>query len=150
MRDLYEDESEGEVKNFYYVNGTQNNYTINMGEYSSLKIFGDGKNLLDFGDEISVSAECPPELETNKAKEIFSKLRKAKILDENNMPTDLSLAQCGVLASIVSSKLGVKWPWKTFGDYWKMNKETLRSSATSGFKQEKIGVFIDKINNALC
>lgn len=50
-------EDNKEVKNFYYVKGNQNNYTINIGEHSSLKLFGDGKEILDIGKIMDDSEE---------------------------------------------------------------------------------------------
>jgi len=111
-----------------------------------------GKKLPDLGKQNSETINVQRRegvLSTEQAEAIWEKLRKKKIVDENNRPNGLSMAQSGVLASIIADRLGIDYPWKTFGDYWDTNKETLRKASYDGYKQAQMSKFIEKINDAL-
>ncbi|MDO4160421.1 MAG: hypothetical protein Q4D41_08195 [Prevotellaceae bacterium] len=71
----------------------------------------------------------PCKLSTPEAKAMLDKLRAARLLDDNYMPTSrVSLAQKGIIASSLADRLGIRDLWKTFGDHWGVKKETLRSA----------------------
>lgn len=99
-----------------------------------------------------VPAEAPPIpacLDTPEAHELLQRLVQAGYVDEAWQPCGLSIAQRGVLASLVAQELGIAHTWKTFGSLWGMNPESLRAKYNEGINQERMGDFIALINKWL-
>lgn len=93
--------------------------------------------------------KLPDELNTPEAIEILNKLQEHDYLDDRYQPKRMSISEKGVLASLLSDKLGVNQPWVTFGELWNMNKETLRKGNSKGMDQKSIERFIEKIKDVI-
>lgn len=151
------DKKEHDVKNYYYVNGPQNNYTINMEGNASLKIFSNGKNTVEVDESLSHTQNqslCQTQTQCHsfsspEADSLFASLRNANILDENNMPINLSWAKKGVLASEIAQRLGIQNTWAELAKLWNVNKSSLRSGYNYGLKQSEMGDYIKKLRELL-
>lgn len=86
---------------------------------------------------------------SDEALRLFGKLRKAGLLDQNNMPNSLSLAQKGVLADEIARRLNISHTWVEFSKLWKINPETLRCANTKAKKQSNIEEFRKQVKKAL-
>lgn len=93
--------------------------------------------------------KLPDELNTPEAIEILNKLQEHDYLDDRYQPKRMSISEKGVLASLLSDKLGINQPWVTFGELWNMNKETLRKGNSKGMDQKSIERFIEKIKDVI-
>lgn len=93
--------------------------------------------------------KLPDELNTPEAIEILNKLQEHDYLDDCYQPKRMSISEKGVLASLISDKLGINQPWVTFGELWNMNKETLRKGNSKGMDQKSIERFIEKIKDVM-
>jgi len=88
-------------------------------------------------------------LSSSHAEVYWEKLRKADVVDKNNKPLNLSWNEKSQLASILAKKLGIKFKWKEFGQYWSLDVETLRSSFNKGMESATAAAFENKITNIL-
>lgn len=97
--------------------------------------------------------ELPKVLSTPKAIALLDKLRAEGLLDDSYMPmNEISLTQKGIIAAQVADKLGIRNVWKTFGDFWGVERETMRSAFNDTINVNlKSGYndFKDKIKNIL-
>jgi len=149
-------EDSPEVNNFYFVNGSHNNYTINLSGNSSLNIFTEGKDIFEriFNNEPKKPKSTGKKkysgiLNSPEAEIYWAKLRKAKIVDKNNQPLNLSWSEKAHLASILADKLDIDDLWKEFSTYWNLDKEALRSSYNKANWYAQLTEFNDKINTIL-
>lgn len=93
--------------------------------------------------------KLPDELNTPEAIEILNKLQEHDYLDNRYQPKTMSIAEKGVLASLLSDKLGINQLWATFGELWNMNRETLRKGNSKGMDQKSIEKFIEDIKDVI-
>lgn len=91
----------------------------------------------------------PEPLRTAEAQGVLERLRSAGILDGRWQPVGLSIAQKGVLASLLADRLEIKNLWKTFGGLWRMNSETLRTGCGKSMEQRRISVFRERVRKVM-
>ena len=105
--------------------------------------------VIDTGAVMNADEEEPhlPEiLCTRQAQSLLAKLRHAGIVDESWNPVGLSNAEKGTLAEYLAEKLDIHFHWKFFGQLWRINSETLRTSKARGLEQEKTWNFRYKLD----
>ena len=73
---------------------------------------------------------------------VLSSLAIHGFLDEHFQPKGLSVAKTAVLASQISTKLGIQNVWVVFGTFWNIDKENLRSAFNKGMDQQQMSGFI--------
>ena len=73
---------------------------------------------------------------------VLSSLAIHGFLDEHFQPKGLSVAKTAVLASQISTKLGIQNVWVVFGTFWNIDKENLRSAFNKGMEQQQMSGFI--------
>ena len=73
---------------------------------------------------------------------VLSSLAVHGFLDEHFQPKGLSVAKTAVLASQISTKLGIQNVWVVFGTFWNIDKENLRSAFNKGMEQQQMSGFI--------
>ena len=88
----------------------------------------------------------PDILCTPEAKALHTKLQQADVVDVNWQPIALSNAEKGTLVEYIADKLDIKSKWKLFGNLWKMDSETLRTSKARGLDQDKTWKFREQLN----
>lgn len=89
-------------------------------------------------------------LNSDKAKEMWDKLRTAGYVDKNLMPIEkLSWAEKGALASDFAAELNIGNTWAEFGRWWDVSPESLRKAFDRGADTTKIKNFSQKINGIL-
>ena len=94
-------------------------------------------------DEVLI---LPDILCTPEAKALHTKLQQADVVDVNWQPIALSNAEKGTLVEYIADKLDIKSKWKLFGNLWKMDSETLRTSKARGLDQDKTWKFREQLN----
>ena len=84
---------------------------------------------------------CTPEAES-----LLTKLQCAGIVDKYWYPIGLSNAEKGTLVEYIAEKLNIRNKWKLFGNIWRMDSETLRTSKARGLEQDKTWKFRNQLN----
>lgn len=107
---------------------------------------GQGKYVEDAIEVAEAAPELPDILCTPEAEALFARLHAAGIVDAQWQPIDLSNAEKGTLAEYIAEKLKIRNKWKLFGNLWKMEPETLRTSKARGLEQEKTWEFRGQLN----
>lgn len=90
-----------------------------------------------------------PELSTPEARRLLDRLAAEGLLDADYQPVGLSIAERGVLASLVATRLEVVNLWQVFSSLWGMKAETLRSGNSKAQEQTKTARFMDRIQQIL-
>ena len=104
--------------------------------------------VIDTGAVMNEEEPLLPEvLCTPQAQSLLAKLRHAGIVDELWKPVELSNAEKGTLAEYLAEKLDIHCHWKFFGQLWRINSETLRTSKSRGLEQEKTWNFRSKLDD---
>lgn len=94
-------------------------------------------------------ASLPDELDTPQAHALLGKLVQAGLADEQWQPVGLSLAKQGVLASLLSERLGIAHTWATFGALWGISPGVLRTKYNDGMNQKQMIEFISQLTSTL-
>ena len=95
------------------------------------------------------AASLPPALGTPQAHALLGKLVQAGMLDDRWQPVELSLAMKGVLASLLSERLGIAHTWATFGALWGISPGVLRTKYNDGMNQKQMIEFISQLTSTL-
>ena len=98
-----------------------------------------------FPDATPEEAGLPDILCTTEAKDLFTKLHAAGIVDDAWQPMGLSNAEKGTLVEYIDKKLDIRNKWKFFGVLWKIDAQTLRTAKARGLDQEKTWHFRNKL-----
>ncbi|MBQ3754380.1 MAG: hypothetical protein II864_12720 [Prevotella sp.] len=85
----------------------------------------------------------PPELSTDKAMRIWTKLQAAGYIDGNYQPVGLSRTEIAVMADVLSIELKTESRWKAFVTLW--GREDLRIDYNRAINQDKTHAFRDKL-----
>ena len=88
-------------------------------------------------------------MDTPQAHALLGKLVQAGMLDERWQPVELSLAMKGVLASLLSERLGIAHTWATFGALWGISPGVLRTKYNDGMNQKQMIEFISQLTSTL-
>lgn len=91
----------------------------------------------------------PEVLMTEKAKEMMMRLVDADILTDQWQPKKLSGTEYGLVAKMISERLGINDVWQVFGSLWDEKPETLRSYFNKAYGQKKSLCFQDQLKNIL-
>ena len=95
------------------------------------------------------TSTLPDSLATPAAHDLLHRLTEAGLVDKAWQPIGLSLARRGVLASLLAQKLDIPHTWKTFGQLWGDNPESLRRKFNEGMEQKRMGDFMAQITSLL-
>lgn len=112
------------------------------------------------GERVDDSPEASPEPEaddspipevllTDGAARLLERLQGAGLLDGQWRPLGLSGTEKGVLAALLSNRLGIDNRWQTFAPLWGMKPETLRSAYNKGLDQKRTGDFMDRVKKVM-
>lgn len=97
-----------------------------------------------------VHPPLPEELSTPKATKLLEKYRAAGLLDMWGQPhKDLTYIEKGMLAQDLSEKLKISTKWSTFGKFWGIKSETLRTSYNQALDRRKSLEFQDRLKKVV-
>ena len=95
------------------------------------------------------SPVVPPQLDTDEARQLLSRLSDAALLDGAWQPVGLSNAEKGVLAWLLARRLKISNVWQTFAALWGMKVETLRTAYNRGMEQRRTGAFMERVKQVM-
>lgn len=91
----------------------------------------------------------PPQLESDRAESIKTRLAEAGLIDDYWQPVSMSWSQSAVLAQYVSERLGIRNVWQVFGRLWHKQPETLRKYFNTAMNQDKTLRLQEKLKKIL-
>ncbi len=97
----------------------------------------------------SAGTEKAASLDTPEARSLMERLVKAGILDTDWQPVDLSIAEKGVLASLLAQRLDIPNLWQVFGGLWDMKPATLRTACNKGMDQRRTTKFMERVKEVM-
>ena len=92
----------------------------------------------------------PPELQTEKARQLMESLVDAELLNEEWQPDGISNTEKALVAKMVADRLKINDVWQVFGKLWKMNPNSMRTYYNRAMDQRKSLEFQDRLKNILC
>lgn len=136
----------------FIVNYIESKNMVIMSDNRTIELHDNATYIENYGDgskkkEEKAKAEekfrpLPESLANPQGLMVLSSLAIHGFLDEHFQPKGLSVAKTAVLASQISTKLGIQNVWVVFGTFWNIDKENLRSAFNKGMEQQQMSGFI--------